>query len=90
MNLSQLRKLVEQTRDLPDNTVLVVTGDSHPHTYEEVRSIQPVQVLAFQRPRSQCPLGTVLHAKDTPEAFGYRSQAELDEHALVETVLHIV
>ncbi len=85
MNLSQLRKLVEDTRDLPDNTVLVVAEQAG--TFEEVRGIRATEVLVFQRPRSQCPLGSIFHAKQDPESFGYRSAEELHEHARVESVL---
>lgn len=85
MNLSQLRKLVEDTRDLPDNTVLVLPETAG--TFEEVRGICPTEVLAFQRPRSQCPLGSIFHVMREPEAFGYRSAGELAEHARTETVL---
>lgn len=88
MNLSQLRKLVEATRHLPDNTVLV-TSAKHGN-FEEVRDIKAKDVLVFQRPRSQCPLGQIFHEVREPAEFGYRSQAELDDHARIETVLHVV
>ena len=86
MNLSQLRKLVEQTRHLPDNTVLVMPAGTG-QTFHEIRGISPFEVRAFKRPRSTCPLGAVFHGKASPEAFGCRSEAELDDVAPLETVL---
>jgi hypothetical protein len=84
MNLSQLRKLVEETKDLPDNTVLLLRERGS--TFEEVLSIRREDVLAFQRPRSKCPLGKIFHAKGRAEGFGF-SEDELAAHARMETVL---
>ena len=88
MNLAQLRQLVEQTRDLPDNTVLVMEAESG--TFEEVQTLRTKQVLAFQQPRSYCPLGRLFHlAGQDPAVFGFKSQAQLDERARVETVIEV-
>ena len=88
MNLSQLRKLVKETKHLPANTVLVTRAKFR--TYEELADIRPVQVLAFQQPRSQCPLGMLFHPIAAPEEFGCRSEAELADRARVETVLEVI
>lgn len=84
MNLAQLRQLVEQTRDLPDNTVLVMEAESG--TFKEVQTLRTKQVLVFR----YCPLGRLFHlAGQDPAVFGLKSQAQLDERARVETVIEI-
>lgn len=85
MNLSQLRKLVEETKDLPDNTVLLLRAEGR--TFEEVRGIGQEQVLTFQMPRSKCPLGKIFHVQGKPEEFGFKSTDELEAAALAEVVL---
>lgn len=89
MNLAQLSKLVEQTRDLPERTVLVISAGSG--TYEEVLTLRTKQVLAFQQPRSRCPLGRLFHeATKDPAVFGCSTRAELAARARIETVLQVL
>lgn len=88
MNLAQLRKLVDDTKNFPDSTKLVLVGQQR--TYDEVRGIEAVQALVFPEPSSQCPLGAALHRGTADFAsFGCGSEAELMEKARLETVLEV-
>jgi hypothetical protein len=88
MNLAQLRKLVAETQHLPEETAVVTSGAEH-GTYEKISSVYPMEVLAFKRPRSQCPLGSTYHYPDSPEVFGFASVEELEKHAQYEMVLRV-